>query len=412
MSDLISFNPVRALDANGNPVAGARAFFYTSGTTTPVTVFSDAAEQTPHPSPLLADAEGVFPPVFRSGQPIKVDVQTPGGESLNGFPLDPVLTVPASGAAASQVSFEPTEEIPGTNVQAAIERVQENLVTDALNTIKEIKEAAARPALATTGDGAAYVLDPGADLRREALDVYDQYVFRANSDSTGAVTLDVTLADSTTGAIAVERYVGDTLTALAAGDLIEGHHYAVQYDGAVWVLLTQLSAPSLSEAQATDPDSEVFGTVSGQRLRQAMPSAPDIWVTSETALGDDPGQLLPLDTVVRNEIGASVSSSVVTLPAGNYYIEVITTVQNFSTSTNRDYAVRLERDGAAIRSDYAGTGYSRQNTKILLDALAEGDADFGLRFDRSGSSTRGHNMVTFGDDPGLEPITTFKAWRL
>ena len=128
MSDLISFNPVRALDANGNPVAGARAFFYTSGTTTPVTVFSDAAEQTPHPSPLLADAEGVFPPVFRSGQPIKVDVQTPGGESLNGFPLDPVLTVPASGAAASQVSFEPTEEIPGTNVQDAIDRVQENLV--------------------------------------------------------------------------------------------------------------------------------------------------------------------------------------------------------------------------------------------------------------------------------------------
>ena len=128
MSDLISFNPVRALDANGNPVAGARAFFYTSGTTTPVTVFSDAAEQTPHPSPLLADAEGVFPPVFRSGQPIKVDVQTPGGESLNGFPLDPVLTVPASGSAASQVSFEPTENIPGTNVQAAIEQVQENLV--------------------------------------------------------------------------------------------------------------------------------------------------------------------------------------------------------------------------------------------------------------------------------------------
>ena len=59
MSDLISFNPVRALDANGSPVPGAQAFFYTSGTTTPVTVFSDDAEQTPHPSPLLADAEGV-----------------------------------------------------------------------------------------------------------------------------------------------------------------------------------------------------------------------------------------------------------------------------------------------------------------------------------------------------------------
>ena len=128
MSDLISFNPVRALDANGNPVAGARAFFYLSGTTEPATVFADPEETTPHPVPLEADAEGIFPPVFRSGQPLKVDVQTPGGDILNGFPLDPVLTVPASGAAASQVSFDPTENIPGTNVQAAIERVQENLV--------------------------------------------------------------------------------------------------------------------------------------------------------------------------------------------------------------------------------------------------------------------------------------------
>ena len=132
MSDLISFNPVRALNANGDPVAGAQAFFYTSGTTTPVTVFSDAAEQTPHPSPLLADAEGVFPPVFRSGQPLKVDVQTPGGDSLNGFPIDPVLTVPASGSAAGEVSFEPTADIPSVNVQAAIEQVQENLVAPLL----------------------------------------------------------------------------------------------------------------------------------------------------------------------------------------------------------------------------------------------------------------------------------------
>ena len=128
MSDLISFNPVRALDANGNPVAGARAFFYLSGTTEPATVFADPEETTPHPVPLEADAEGIFPPVYRAGRTLKVDVQTSGGDTLSGFPIDPVLTVPASGAAASQVSFEPTEEIPGTNVQAAIERVQENLV--------------------------------------------------------------------------------------------------------------------------------------------------------------------------------------------------------------------------------------------------------------------------------------------
>ena len=225
---------------------------------------------------------------------------------------------------ATNISYDNTVSgLAATDVQDALDEVSE-----AQNAIKE---AAVPPAFATTGDGAAYVLDPGADLRRTALDVYDQYVFRANADSTGAVTLDVTLADSTTGAIAVQRYVGDTLTALAAGDLVEGHHYAVQYDGAVWVLMTQLSAPSLSEAQATDPDDTTFGTVSGQRLAQARGAV-----------------------VAPVEITSGDTIDFTAIP--DHVREITLHFWGAVTSSNDDFHVQLVVGGTPITSGYTSAG--------------------------------------------------------
>lgn len=127
MSDIIFPSPVRAVDGNGNPVPGARAYFYASGTSTPATVFADASENVPHPSPLVADAAGVFPPVYKGGQPLRVLVTDADGVTLPGFPIDPVLTAPAGGGAAQTISFNPTPQIPVTDVQAAIEQVQQNI---------------------------------------------------------------------------------------------------------------------------------------------------------------------------------------------------------------------------------------------------------------------------------------------
>lgn len=43
---------------------GAKAYFYTGGTTTPLTTYSDAAETTPNAHPVVADAYGRWPSVF------------------------------------------------------------------------------------------------------------------------------------------------------------------------------------------------------------------------------------------------------------------------------------------------------------------------------------------------------------
>ena len=132
MSTIIKFNPVRAVDGNGEPVPGALARFFVTGTSTPITVFQDAGQTTPHPSPLVANAAGVFPAVYRNGATLKVEVRTPGGVMLPGFPIDPAFAVDTTGVGASGVSFNPTAEVPVTNVQAAIERVQDNLVAPLL----------------------------------------------------------------------------------------------------------------------------------------------------------------------------------------------------------------------------------------------------------------------------------------
>lgn len=50
--------------ADDLPSAGAKAYFFSGGTTTPLVVYQDAGESAAHPHPLEADADGRWPAVF------------------------------------------------------------------------------------------------------------------------------------------------------------------------------------------------------------------------------------------------------------------------------------------------------------------------------------------------------------
>jgi len=195
MTDIISFEPVVARDANGDPVALARAEFFASGTTTPVTVYADQGETTPHPSPLLADGNGVFPAVFRSGGAVKAVVKTPLGATL--YTLDPVIKVAASASAASAISFAASAAIPATNVQAAVEKVQANV--EANGTAIALKANIASPEL--TGNPTAPTQAVGNNSTR-----------LANTAFVNAQTLNDDLATPSTtrppSATSVINYVG------------------------------------------------------------------------------------------------------------------------------------------------------------------------------------------------------------
>lgn len=125
MADQIRFTPVQVFDANGAPVSGAKAYFYQTGTTTPLTVYSDEALTTAHASPLVADSEGVFPAVFFNGSTsVKVDVTDADDVRLDGYPIDPA-TLHSGGRGASTISFSATAENPNTNVQDAVAHASE-----------------------------------------------------------------------------------------------------------------------------------------------------------------------------------------------------------------------------------------------------------------------------------------------
>lgn len=113
----------RQLDANGAPVSGAKAYVYETGTTTPVTVYTDTGLSVAHANPIVSNAAGYFAQAFYGGAlALKVVVTTSADAALVTY--DPVPLVPLSTNAAADVTFSPTTEIPQTNVQAAIVAVE------------------------------------------------------------------------------------------------------------------------------------------------------------------------------------------------------------------------------------------------------------------------------------------------
>lgn len=71
MSNFPLFN-YRALDANGDPISGAKLYFYTAGTTTPLATYSDRALSSANANPVVADGDGWFGIIYMQASAYKV----------------------------------------------------------------------------------------------------------------------------------------------------------------------------------------------------------------------------------------------------------------------------------------------------------------------------------------------------
>ena len=118
MADLLDFGGVRVLTSNAAPGAGYVARFYQSGTTTPVTVYSDSGLGTALGTYVTADSAGRVAAAWSSGGAIKCVWEDASGAVVD--TIDPVVSVSATSSGASDISFDPTAELPFTNVQDAI----------------------------------------------------------------------------------------------------------------------------------------------------------------------------------------------------------------------------------------------------------------------------------------------------
>lgn len=169
MANQIIVAEPRATDANGNPVSGARAYPYQSGTTTPIAVYSDEALTILHATPIVADSGGFFPQIFYGGafQP-KVVVKDASDVTL--WQRDPAPMIVSASSAAENISFSPIVNNAATNVQDAI----------------EVNAAAAAAKVANTRTiGAGVGLTGGGDLsanRTLAIDEGDAAALTAGTD--------------------------------------------------------------------------------------------------------------------------------------------------------------------------------------------------------------------------------------
>lgn len=84
--------PSKALDANANPYAGAKWFFYATGTLTPQSVFTTAALSTPHSNPVVADSTGKFANIFFNPSLVYRGILKDSTEAVTLHDIDPVNT--------------------------------------------------------------------------------------------------------------------------------------------------------------------------------------------------------------------------------------------------------------------------------------------------------------------------------
>ena len=82
--------PSRALDANANPYAGAKWYFYQTGTLTPQTVYTTSALNVAHANPVVADAGGKFANIFFNSALTYRGVLKDASDTVTLHDIDPI----------------------------------------------------------------------------------------------------------------------------------------------------------------------------------------------------------------------------------------------------------------------------------------------------------------------------------
>lgn len=86
---LIAQPYIREIDELGLPIAAAEAYFYLTGTTTPATVYTASDLLTPHPWPVIADVDGIFPDMYTNpANTLRLVIKRPSGGTLRD--IDPL----------------------------------------------------------------------------------------------------------------------------------------------------------------------------------------------------------------------------------------------------------------------------------------------------------------------------------
>ncbi|TPM37055.1 hypothetical protein [Mesorhizobium sp. B2-3-2] len=99
------------LDASGDPYSGAKAYFYDSGTLTPIVTYTDHALSIPNDFPVVANSGGAFGPIFLPEQ-ITYHLRIEDADGSTVWDVDgisaptTVVPDPPSGGTATEFLFQ------------------------------------------------------------------------------------------------------------------------------------------------------------------------------------------------------------------------------------------------------------------------------------------------------------------
>jgi hypothetical protein len=140
--------------------------------------------------------------------------------ALPGYPMDNIVPLAAEAAAANTIGFSPTDTLPFTNVQDAIEGAA------ALSTDQLLISNRSNVPFTTGGTGNTYTLTPTPAIT--SYTAGQTFLIRPDRENTGAATLNVN------GLGARNLYKTDatgTPVAIVAGELAPGREIQVYDDG-------------------------------------------------------------------------------------------------------------------------------------------------------------------------------------
>jgi hypothetical protein len=314
MANTIGLQSRQVFLAAGEPAAYAKAYFYESGTATMVSVYSDVDLLSVRSQPVTFDADGVMPVCYIGNpSPLRILITDEDDVALPGYPMDNIVPEMAEAAAANTIGFTPTDDLPFTNVQDAIEGAA------ALSSDQTALTARAFTPFDTGGSGNAYTLTPSPAITAYASG--QAFLVRPDRANTGATTMSV----NALGARALQKIgTAGTPVALAAGELQVGREFLMVDDGTRllvtlgrdypitttnangmsirWGNGTQICTKSLSGLGPVNiTNSDVFrsDTIDGGLWAQAFVATP---VMSGCALHGTTGEAWP---VAKNGISAT-----------------------------------------------------------------------------------------------------------
>lgn len=104
-SNLLASPNFQAVDSNGEPVSGAKAYFYLTGTTTAQDTYQENALSTPHANPVIADSTGAFAPIYLDPE-ITYKMVLKDASDVTIRTVDPVIALGVKSRALTQAAYD------------------------------------------------------------------------------------------------------------------------------------------------------------------------------------------------------------------------------------------------------------------------------------------------------------------